>query len=204
MTEDPLVNPYSTGECLARLAQVRGAIERHESIAKALPANASQMLREAAAALTLALESGDGVTVAKAHGVARDYIGVLYQAACEPGIWNGDAAENFAALGFPDPLAKNALDAVDVSTVVVTHSQPLRQVMTSISFDHARGAKAYRLKTTRIIHGEEVHDDTITCLAPVFRRVRIPAGEHRVRIESRDDSGIALSDEFTIEVPPVV
>ena len=202
MTEEPLVNPYSPGECLARLAQVRGAIMRDETIARALP-DAAETLRAAIDALLLALESGDGATVGKAHAAAREYLKQLDAAACKPDLWNGDAARIFASLGFPDP-AQTGVAAVGINTIIATHSQPARQVMTSISFDHAPGAKAYRLRTTRIIHGEEVHDDTITSLSPVFRRVRIPAGTHRMTIESRDHSGAALSEEFTVEVPKVV
>lgn len=202
MTEEPLVNPYSPGECLARLAQVRGAILREETLARALP-EAAQTLRAAIDALLLALESGDSATVGKAHAAARDYLKQLYAAACKPDLWDGDAARACTLLGFPDP-AQTHVAAVDTKTIVATHSQPARQVMTSISFDHAPGAKAYRLRTTRIIHGEEVHDDTVTSLSPVFRRVRIPAGTHRMRIESRDHSGIALSEEFLVEVPAVV
>jgi hypothetical protein len=200
-TEDPLLNPYSPGECLARLARLRGVLLREEWIAQALPATTGETLREAAEALTLALESGDTATVQHANETAGQYLQQLFETACQPGLWNENATRAFEALGFPDPLASTPLRAVDISTVVVTHSQPERQVMTTISFEHAPGAKAYRLRTTRFIEGEDVLDDTHTCLAPVFRRMRIPAGTHRVHIESRDHSGTANSEEFTIEVP---
>jgi hypothetical protein len=204
MTEDPLMNPYSPGECLARLARLRGVLLRESWIAAALPPATLETLTEASQALTLALESGDHATLERAQRAARDYLQQLHQIASQPGLWNGETSKALEAMGFPDALAETPLAAVDVSTVVVTHSQPERQVMTTIAFDHAPGAKAYRLRTTRHIQGEDVHDDTVTCLAPVFRRVRIPAGKHRLRIESRDHSGIALSDEFTIEVPAPV
>ena len=151
MTEEPLVNPYSPGECLARLAHVRGAVLRDATIAQALPGSADA-LQAAIEALLLALESGDGATVEKAHVAAGGYLKQLYAAASKPDLWNGDAARVFASLGFPDP-AQIGVAAVDVKTIVATHSQPARQVMTSIAFDHAPGAKAYRLRTTRIIHG---------------------------------------------------
>ena len=204
ISEDPLVNPYSPGECLARLARLRGALLRESWLAAALPPDVPAMLGQATEALTLALESGDGPTVTRAHEAAGAYLRQLHEIACQPALWNGETSRALAALGFSDPLAPSPLAPVDVSTVVATHSQPERQTMTTLAFEHAPGAKAYRLITTRFIEGEDVHDDTMTCLAPVFRRMRIPPGTHRLRIEARDHSGTAMSEEFTIEVPAPV
>lgn len=201
ITEDPLINPYSPGEALARIARLRGVLAREAWIAGALPADSTDSLQQAFEKLTGALESGDGDAVEEANAAAGDSLQKLYDAACAPDLWNGKTAMAFQELAFSDPTAESPLAAVDTSTVVVTHCQPERQVMTSISFEHAPGAKAYRLLTTRFIEGEDVHDDTITSLSPVFRRMRVPAGTHRMRIEARDHSGTAMSEEFTIEVP---
>lgn len=200
-TEDPLVNPYSPGECLARIARLRGVLRREAWVSAPLPADSADKLVVAAAALTAALESGDSDAVERANLAAGDCFQELYDAASRPGLWPDDAVAAFTKLGFSNPLADSPLAPVDLSTVVITHSQPERQVMTTVAFEHAPGAKAYRLCTTRFIEGEDVHDDTITSLSPVFRRVRIPAGTHRLRIESRDHSGTAISEEFSIEVP---
>ena len=201
ISEDPLVNPYSPGEALARLARLRGVLAREAWIASALPADSDAALKEAFDKVTGALESGDVEVLEAANASAAASLQKLYDAVCRPNLWDGQGGCAFAELAFSDPAADSLLCPVDVSTIVATHSQPERQVMTSISFEHAPGAKAYRLLTTRFIEDEDVHDDTITSLSPVFRRMRIPAGTHRLRIEARDHSGTAMSDEFTIVVP---
>jgi hypothetical protein len=205
MTEEPLIMPYSPGDCLARLSQIRGALERYPALATALPAGTADHLSEAGQALVLALESGDGATTQRALSTGQNYIAGLYEAACQPGLLvEKDVPEYFAALGFPNPLANGLLSPINVKSVVATYTTPTRQVLTTLSFDHAPGAKAYRLITIRHINGEDVYDDTITSLTPVFRRMRVPVGQHRMVVESRDESGTALSPEFTITVPEEV
>ena len=201
MTEEPLVTPYTPGALLERLAFLRGTLKRHADIAAALPDTTSQHLREAADAIELALESGDGAIVQKALLTAQNYLRQLHETVSQPGLWPEERVSGvFQDLRFPDPLNKEVA-AVDIKTVLVTYSMPRRQMLTTLAFEHAPGAVGYRLRETRFINGEDVEDEMIASLTPIFRRVRIPAGEHRLCIESRDDSGIALSEEFTITVP---
>jgi len=95
------------------------------------------------------------------------------------------------------------VQAAAAASVIATYSCPQRQVMTALSFEHAPGAVGYWLREIRLIAGEEVEDHLVESDGPVFRRVRLSVGPHRLRIESRDASHIALSDEFQIEVPNV-
>ena len=53
----------------------------------------------------------------------------------------------------------------------------------------------------RVIAGEDYIDDCLESPVPAFRRIRLGAGPHRFSIESRDQSGFVVSDEFIVVVP---
>ena len=90
---------------------------------------------------------------------------------------------------------------VDVSSVVLTHFKPRKQVFTTLAFDEAHGATAYWLYEVKQVAGEPYVEAILENWAPQFTRVRMPVGPHRLFIESRDASYFVHSPEFEIEVP---
>jgi hypothetical protein len=204
MNDEPLVVPVSPGSALVRLAQVGGALQRHDNIARALPDDALHQLHSRRGELLAAIESGERGAIEDTFRAAQNHLRRLYEAVSQPGLWSADEAPAvYAALGFPDPL-RNGLHAVDVSSVLVTFSMPHRQVLTTLSFQDAPGATAYWLREIRVINGLEVEDPTVSSYAPIFTRQRMPSGPHRLRIESRDNSTYRISEEFEIIVPEQV
>ena len=123
----------------------------------------------------------------------------MYQAA----VAGEDASARAVRLGFPDTneVVKDRVGEVDISTVVVTHFKPFKQIFTTISFEEAHGATAYWLYEVRTIDGEDLVDAVVENYAPVFQRVRLPVGKHRFVIESRNPSKHARTGEFEVEVP---
>ncbi len=205
MTDEPLIVPPSPGAALTRLALVEGVLKRHADIADALSQDAEGQLKQARESLLNALNSGEREAVADALKTAQNRVRRLYESLCEPGLWNeeGRAEKVFALFNFPDPL-RPGVQAIDVSSVVATFSCPQRQIMTSLAFDEAPGALAYWLRETRVVQGEDVVDYMLERYSPLFLRVRLPIGPHRFQIESRDNSRVALSEEFVIVVPESV
>lgn len=205
MTDEPLIAPPSPGSALARLAFLEGVLQCHARVAQALPQDAATNLKQAREELVNALQSGGREAVADALKTAQNRVRRFYENLCEPGLWkaDGQAEEVFALFNFPDPL-RPGVQAIDVSSVVATFSCPQRQIMTSLAFDEAPGALAYWLRETRVVQGEDVVDYMLERYSPLFLRVRLPIGPHRFQIESRDNSRVALSDEFIIVVPESV
>jgi hypothetical protein len=204
MIDEPLIVPVSPGAALVRLTEVGGALQRRADIARALPEDALQQLQSTRGDLLAAIESGARGAIEETLRAAQNHLRLLYEAACQPGLWSADEAPSvYAALGFPDPL-RNGLQTVDVGTVLATFSMPRRQVLTTLSFRDAPGATAYWLREIRVINGLEVEDPTVSSYAPVFMRQRMPSGGHRLRIESRDASTFKISAEFEITVPDQV
>lgn len=203
MIDEPLVVPLSPGDALLRLTQVAGALERHPHLAQALPAETVGQLYHDRDALLQAIGADEHSAVESALRGAQNRLRDLYEAARRPSLWSEEQAKTvFRALHFPDPLNRT-VQAADAASVIATYSCPQRQVLTALSFEHAPGAVGYWLREIRLIAGEEVEDHLVESDGPVFRRVRLSVGPHRLRIESRDASHIALSDEFQIEVPNV-
>ncbi len=202
MNNEPRVVPFSPGAVLVRLSEIIGAVKMKPELAKAFPEDASSL--ETQRALLLGdIELGDPLMRRAGFEHSQQLLMRIYEKVSQPGIWSADeAAENFRLLGFPDPLREEGdLQKVDVSSVLATFTQPQKQVFTTLTFDDAPGAIAYWLRETRVVADEEIHDDLIENFAPVFQRVRLATGAHRFRIESRNLHNIALSDEFTIEIP---
>ena len=197
---EPSVAPISAGGVLARLAEVVGAIHRHENIAAVLP-DAPSQLANAQHRLNAALGQGEQGAKQGALTNAQTVLQRVYETVSQPGLFSTDEAPSvFRALNFPDPLEAK-LQAIDVSTIVTTFSQPQRQVLMSLSFSDAPNAIAYWLRETRVVRGEDYHDYLLESYHPQFRNVRLAPGKHRFNIQSRDMNTTILSDEFEIEIP---
>lgn len=203
MIEDPLVAPTTPGTVLERLTFVAGALDRLPALQTPLIATeplASQLVARRDALLT-ALTAGELNEVRQAFEAGQIALNHTYEALCRPGLLDGeDTTAAFAALRFPPPK-QEGVGKVDIATVLVTFSKPVRQVLTNITFADAPGAIGYRLREVRYLRGEELEDDTVESALPQFRRVRLPVGVHHFRIESRNPSVIALSELLTFEVP---
>ncbi len=188
--DDALIGPPSPGLALARLIQVEAR----------LPADWSDLRGE----LKPAQEALAGA-IARAQGVqsALDQAHRLLSRVWERTRTSEQAEALCQSLGFPPPVMKaDEVGPVDVSTVVVTHTRPLRQVLSTIAFDHAPNATGYRLFETKVlVNGEDYEDSMVSNSLPTFTRVRLAAGEHRFRIESRNPYARTLSEFFTVSVP---
>ena len=196
---EPSVAPISSGAALARLAEIAGAIQRHENIAAVLP-DALKTIGHAQQELSAALETGEQGTIQNALSSAQTALQRLYEAVSQPGLFGENSASVFQSLNFPDAIEPK-LQAIDVSTIVTTFSQPQRQVLMSLSFSDAPGAIAYWLRETRVIAGEDYHDYLLESYHPQFRNVRLAPGRHRFNIQSRDMNTTILSEEFEIAIP---
>lgn len=188
--DDALVGPVSPGAALVRLLQV----EAH------LPESLADLRGEIQAAReNLARAVASPPEVQGALSRAQSILKRLFERASE----GADAAEVCGALGFPSAAMKgDVVGAVDVSTVVVTHTRPLKQVLSTIAFTDAANATGYRLFETKVLpNGEDYEDSTVANYLPTFTRVRLAAGEHRFRIESRNPYARTMSEFFTVSVP---
>jgi len=194
-TDEPSIRPATPAAALWRLSHLVGALERETSW------NAMPILHE-----KLARALTDLLNVAASNGNSQDAfensqaaIREVYDAAT-----SAQKTERLVRLGFPDPLieAKDYVGPVDISTVVVSHFKPLKQVFSTISFEEAHGATAYWLLEIRVLgDGSEAFDAIVENYAPYFSRVRLPIGRHRFVIESRNPSKHARTREFEVEVP---
>jgi hypothetical protein len=203
MIDEPTVIPVSPGAAVARLSQVAGALQKNADIAAALPSETAAQLRSQRDALLQALENDAPNEVEAALRAAQVSLRQVYEAISQPGLWTVEQAPAvFAALRFPDPLV-NGVQPVDASRVVATFSCPRKQILTTLAFEDAPGSIAYWLREIRTIEatGEILDDHMVENYAPVFHRLRIAPGVRRFRIESRDSSKIAVSDEFEITIP---
>jgi hypothetical protein len=197
-TEEPLIAPINCGDAVVALCRLTGALARNDALGAAISAADKTQVAKVQGRLLAALQDGDSKACRRALDEARALMGRVH-AAVSGADSPGEAA--LQALGWA--TAEGALQPVDVTTVYAAHSQPARQVFTTISFDHSFGAVGYRLREIRVVAGEDFAEDCLESLLPVFRRVRLAAGVHRFAIESRNHSGFVLSPEFTIEVPAV-
>lgn len=188
--DDALIGPTSPGLALVRLLQVEAQLPKDWLDLMAETAVAREDLEQNIAA-------------------SRDVQGSLNRAQQALSlVWERARADEqaetlCAALGFPSPAMKaDQVGEVDVSSVVVTHTRPLKQVLSTIAFADAANATGYRLFETRVLpNGEDYEDSTVANYLPAFTRVRLAAGEHRFRIESRNPYARTLSEFFTVSVP---
>jgi hypothetical protein len=203
MNDEPTVVPVSPGSAIARLSQVAGVLRKNSTIAAALPAGTNEQLQARRDALLTALENDEQGAIEAALREVQNRLREMYETLAQPGLFSPEQAPGvFAALRFPDPLQRR-VQPVDASRVIVTFACPRSQVLTTFSFEDAPGSIAYWLREIRTIErsGEILDDALLQNFAPVFHRVRIAPGVRRFRIESRDNSQIAVSDEFEITVP---
>ncbi|MDQ3812337.1 MAG: hypothetical protein M3347_00130 [Armatimonadota bacterium] len=196
MIDEPLIVPLSPGAALVRLAQVKGAIQRHAAVTPLFAPDAPARLQKTRDDLLAMLEADDRAGVEGALRIAQNDLRQLYETLCQEATATADA---FTALGFPPP--RQGLQPVDVSTVIATFSMPVRQVLTTLSFQDAGGATAYWLREVRTLHGQPIEDPIVENYAPIFMRLRLSIGPHIFRIESRNAGEFTISDQFTIEVP---
>ncbi len=188
--DDALIGPPSPGLALARLHQVEAR----------LPLEWLDLVAEAAVARE-DLEQ----CIAAAHDVqgslsrAQHALSLAWERAraCE------QAEALCRSLGFPPPAMKaDEVGPVDVSSIIITHTRPLRQVLSTIAFADAPNATGYRLFETKVlVNGEDYEDSMVSNYLPTFTRVRLASGEHRFRIESRNAYARTLSEFFTVSVP---
>jgi len=194
-TDEPSIRPATPASTLWRLSHLVGALERETSW-NAMPILHEKLARALTDLLNIAASNHNPqISFENAQSSIRE----IYDAA----ISAGDT-ERLVRLGFPDPLieAKDDVGPVDVSTVVVSHFKPLKQVFSTISFEEAHGATAYWLLEIRVLgDGSEAFDAIVENYAPYFSRVRLPIGKHRFVIESRNPSKHARTEEFVVEVP---
>ena len=198
-SDESTITPPNPGAALVRLSQVIGSLRR-SPLSNSVPENANLLASPLIAArerLYKAIESGKNVGTA--FSGAQQSLQNLFARVCE--IHSDDAqtqAQALLELGFPDPrlIAEARVAPVDVSSVVVTHFKPVKQVFTTLAFDEAHGATAYWLHEKKMIEGEPYIDAVIENWAPQFTRIRMPIGTHCLIIESRDSSYSVMSREF--------
>ncbi len=196
-SDEPSICPATAPAALWRLERLAGALER-ETAFEAMPIY-QKSLAQARESLAEAAHAGRNPQAELL--AAQLAIRAAYDAAAP------DAALT-ARLGFPDPAIdiKDYVAPVDTSTVVATHFKPQKQVFTTISFEEAHGATAYWLFEIRsLANAPEGEDETVDAIvenyAPLFSRVRLPIGKHRLVIESRNPSKSTRTAEFELEVP---
>ncbi len=205
-SDESTITPPSAGAALVRLSQVIGALHR-SPYSNSVPENGETLARpliSARESLYKAIESGENVGTPFSD--AQKSLQELFAHFAQAGADDADAqAEALSGLGFPDPrlLADSRVAAIDVSTVLVTHFKPVKQVFTTLAFDEAHGATAYWLHEKKFVDGEPYVDAVIENWAPQFTRIRMPVGKHILIIESRDSSYSVMSEEFEITVPKI-
>lgn len=196
--DELLIVPVTIGEALTEATRVLGVLAQQST--PVIEAQQIEALQAAQHALLAAIGGDEAPARAAALQGVQQQLAGLYDA-----IKNDEAAR--AAFGFPAPEfieAANAVEVVDVQKVSVTFTLQGRQMLTSIAFPRAAGAKAYWLHEVRHFAAkpeERVEDPILESHFPLFDRVRLAPGTRILRIKSRNPSSSAISEEFTIEVP---
>ena len=194
-----LVAPLSPAATLERLLQIEGVIKRNAELAQVLATPKIDAMRDE---LMRAIVVDDATQIAAVWGKAQQMLGDLYASTCS----NDEAVralDGFQLLNWPDPNREaGAVQPIDISTIIVTHTRPQKQVYTYFTFAGAPGATGYWLhEIRRTVLGEDYEDATLSSNQPCFTRVRMGEGVRRFRIESRNPHSIAFSDVFDVEIP---
>lgn len=204
LSDESTITPPSVGAALMRLSQVIGALRRSPT-SNSVPKNAEELARPLISAretLYKAIEAHEnlGIPFLQAQKSLQELFARTAEAHSDDEATQANA---LLALGFPDPrlLAASRVAPVDVSSVVLTHFKPVKQVFTTIAFNEAHGATAYWLHEVMAVADSQYRDAMMENWAPQFTRMRMPVGKHRLIIESRDTSYSVMSEEFEIEVP---
>lgn len=200
LTDETKIAPPTPGAALVRLSQTLGALRRVQN-ANPMPENLAQLARERES-LQNAIENGEklGTPFKNAQNALR----ILFATIQNSSSSDDEKGALLVQLGFPDTRINESdyVAPVDVSTVCATHFKPQKQVFSTLAFEEAQGATAYWLFEIRVLaDGTEAHDALIENYAPTFSRVRLPIGNHRFIIESRNPSKSVRSAEFSVDVP---
>lgn len=196
--DEPMIVPPTIGETLETTTRVLGALSRSESGGDEI--TQAEVLRDLRQELLDAIESDDTAQVGSTLRAAQSELAALYENV-------QDNAAACAALGFPTPEFLSDLmniGIVDVKKVVVTFTLQGKQMLTSLAFPRVANAKFYWLHEVRHFAenpDERVEDPLIQTHVPLFDRVRLAPGTRILRIKTRNVSGWAISEEFTVEVP---
>jgi hypothetical protein len=200
LTDESTITPPTPAAALFRLKQLEGSLRRNLDKANLVPIN-GQDLALAVDSLQEAVSNGDllGTAFKNAQKSIQDVYNAVITSTLEADAKN----ELVVALGFPDlnRTDQTWVQQVDVASVVATHFKPKKQVFTTLAFNEAHGATAYWLHEIRVVDGDDIMDAILENWAPVFPRVRMPVGKHRLVIESRNTSYAVMSEEFELEVP---
>ena len=196
---EPLVAPLSPAETLQRLLQIEGALKRNTELAQVL---AAPKIADARDELMQAIVANESAQLAAVWGKTQQMLGELYASTCSSAE-AVRALDGFALLNWPDPESEaGEVKPVDITTIIVTHTRPQKQVYTYFSFARAPGATGYWLhEIRRTVQGEDYEDATLSSNQPCFTRVRMGEGVRHFRIESRNPHSIAFSDVFDVEIP---
>ena len=200
LTDETSIAPPTPGAALVRLSEAIGAVRRVQSNETAVPETAEK-LASARAQLLESLEQNRFVD--EAFRASQNALRELFAQTLSSTPDSISQSQRLGELGFCDPhlKEKSRVLPVDVSTVLATHFKPQRQVFTTLCFREAFGATAYWLLEVREFDGQEILEGVVENYAPLFSRVRLPVGAHRLVIESRNPSHTARSEEFVVEVP---
>ena len=205
-SDESTITPPNPGAALVRLSQVIGVLHR-PPYSNSVPETGATLARpciNARESLYKAIESGEnlGTPFSDAQKSLQELFAHIVQTHADDADAQANALLN---LGFPDPrlLADARVAPINVSSVVLTHFKPVKQVFTTIAFDEAHGATAYWLHEKKFVGDEPYIDAVIENWAPQFTRIRMPVGKHILIIESRDSSYSVMSEEFEIEVPKI-
>lgn len=192
--DEPMIVPPTVGETLEIATRVLGALARGEALTLA------SVLRELRQELLNAVESDDAAQVGSTLYAVQSELAAIYESV-------KDNAAACAALGFPTPeFLSDAMNVgvVDTEKVIATFTIQNKQMLTSLTFPRVANAKFYWLHEVRHFAenpDERVEDPILQSRIPLFDRVRLAPGKRILRIKTRNASGRAISEEFTIEVP---
>lgn len=196
--DESLIVPLTVGETLETTTRVLGALA--QSALADVETSHADALRKARRALLEAVEKDDAAAVGSTLGHAQRALAELYEAV-------KTNAQICGALDFPTPeFLSDPMNVgiVDVEKIVVTFTLEGKQMLTSLAFPHAANANFYWLHEVRYFAenpDERVEDPILQSRLPIFDRVRLAPGKRILRIKTRNASGRAITEEFTLEVP---
>ena len=109
------------------------------------------------------------------------------------------ALDGFQLLNWPDPqMEADAVQAIDISTIIVTHTRPQKAGLYVFFVCAARRARPVTgcTKFVAPCKAKITKTPRFPVNQPCFTRVRMGEGVRRFRIESRNPHSIAFSDVF--------
>jgi hypothetical protein len=196
--DEAMIVPPTVGETLETATRIVGALSRSELNGE--EEGQAAVLRDLRQELLNAVESDDAAQVGSTLRALQSELAAVYESV-------QDNAPACAALGLPTPeFLSDPLNVgvVDVKKVIPTFTLQGKQLLTSLAFPRAANAKFYWLHEVRYFEDnpeERVEDPILQSHVPLFDRVRLAPGTRILRIKTRNLSGWAISEEFTVEVP---